>query len=172
MEWHLLMLKLIRFLCIHNFRCILQSMISPFYIWSSLFHLVVSEIFSIVFWRHPTTFIDPPLQLSKKKFIIFLTRTSHIFYNSEYLHPICITNGAKGLKSDSMYYDNPTTYVIGDGKYLEDGELSTALRDSAIHLVDTDTCTKNYKGYRVVIDDRVLCAGGNGSDSCYVSDST
>ncbi|XP_065204437.1 venom protease-like [Planococcus citri] len=84
---------------------------------------------------------------------------------TEYIRPICITKKGEWLKNDS-YYKNKTAYVVGFGSYLEGGEPSTALQAASIPLIDTETCVERYQGYSTIIDNRVLCAGGNGSDAC------
>lgn len=81
------------------------------------------------------------------------------------IRPICILNGAQRFRSNG-FYENKRPFITGWGRSSFQGELSSILQEAQIDIVDNERCVSDYANFRAVIDHRVLCAGGDGKDSC------
>lgn len=81
------------------------------------------------------------------------------------IRPICVLSGTQRFKSNG-FYENKRPFITGWGRLSFQGELSPILQEAQIDIVDNERCTADYANFRAVIDHRVLCAGGDGKDSC------
>lgn len=53
-------------------------------------------------------------------------------------------------------------------KYYSGGPTSSSLKEVRIPITNMTDCKKLYEGTKFSIDDKVICAGEKGKDSCQV----
>ncbi|XP_065221064.1 venom protease-like [Planococcus citri] len=111
------------------------------------------------FISHPN-YTDDPIAND----IALLRLKSPVTFN-ENVRPICILSGSQ-YKSDE-FYSRKIPFIVGWGAADWRGSSSSYLQHAQIEIVDNDRCARNYSTRRTaLIDERVLCAGGGGKDTC------
>lgn len=108
---------------------------------------------------HPNFTVRPPVN------DIALLRLKNPVEFTEQIHPVCLFNQSETFKSSS-FYTNKAPFIMGWGKQNFEGSVSSMLQEAQVDVIDKNVCSKNYVNHNVVIDDRVLCAGGKGKDTC------
>jgi len=77
-----------------------------------------------------------------------------------YIQPVCLHSG-------SPSYDNVLGDVTGWGQLYDNGPQPTKLQTAAVKVLSHADCVKKYSGNnQVTIGKGMVCAGGDGKDSC------
>lgn len=83
----------------------------------------------------------------------------------DFIRPICLPLD-EPLRSKSLIGE--TAMIAGWGASMFQGPQSSVLRHTQVKIVSTVKCARGYKPHfpAQVFDDRIICAGGNGHDTC------
>lgn len=90
---------------------------------------------------------------------------------SKFIQPICLLSASE-LNNINLAKTMPYVAGWGSTKSHQNDERKapavTSLMEVQVPIVNSTECRENYKNYRNVIDDRVICAGyaKGGKDSC------
>ncbi|XP_031780170.1 venom protease isoform X2 [Nasonia vitripennis] len=109
--------------------------------------------------------VHPEYNNTSKENDIAILRLDRDVEFTKAIHPICLPI-EKNLRNRDFVGTYP--FVAGWGATSYEGEESDVLQEVQVPVVSNEQCKKDYAAKRVVIDERVLCAGwpNGGKDAC------